>query len=130
MEEILPDGTHFLGVHASPGRDGGDGIAPMMSDEVIAGALQGCAANLVCVGHTHYPVNRCVDNWHVVNLGALSNPQLTEADKRASYVMLTANTEGYQVEHRRAGYDRAAVIAALERQRHPGRAYIIHHLLG
>ena len=130
MEEVLPDGTRFLGVHASPSRDEGDGIAPMMSDETIAATLQGCSAQLICVGHTHNPVNRHVGNWHVVNLGALSNPQLSEADKRASYVVLTANTEGYKVQHRRVEYDRAAVIAILERQRHPGAAYIIRHLLG
>lgn len=128
IEETLPDGTRFLGVHGSPGNDGGRGIAPHMNDEEIRAVLQGCSAQLICVGHTHYPMSRRVDGWHVVNLGSLSNPQLTESDKRASYVILTADEAGYQVEHRRADYDRAAVIAMLERQRHPGGAYIIRHL--
>lgn len=128
IETTLPDGTRLLGVHASPGRDDGDGIAPHMRDAEIAAAMQGCDAQLICVGHTHYPVNRRVGKWHVVNLGSLSNPQMAESDLRASYVLLTADESGYTVEHRRVDYDRAAVIAALEQQQHPGGAYIIRHL--
>ncbi|MCC6453952.1 MAG: metallophosphoesterase family protein [Caldilineaceae bacterium] len=128
IDEVLPDGTRLLGVHASPGRDDGDGIAPRMHDEEIGDRLQGCRARLICVGHTHQALNHFVGDWHVVNLGSLSNP-LTQ-DRRASYVLLTADETGYQVEHRRIDYDRAAVIEALERQRHPGAAYIIRHLRG
>lgn len=128
IEETLPDGTRVLGVHGSPGLDGGDGISPKMSDAEIASRLAGCSAQLIFVGHTHMPLNRCVGQWHVVNLGSLSNPQLIERDKRASYVLLTADRAGYQVEHRRVDYDRAAVMATLEQQRHPGAAYIIRHL--
>ena len=128
IEETLPDGTRFLGVHAAPATDEGDGLAPPMDDEEIGRILQGCRAELIAVGHTHRPLNRRVGQWHVVNLGSLSNPQLTESDKRASYVLLTADRAGYQVEHRRVTYDRAAVIAALERQRHPGAAYIVRHM--
>lgn len=130
VEEVLPDGTRLLGVHASPGRDDGDGIAPGMSDEEMAGRLQGCNAGLICVGHTHQAVNRRVGDWHVVNLGSLSNPQMNATDRRASYVLLVADETGYQVEHRQVDYDRAAVIEALEQQRHPGAAYIIRHLRG
>jgi predicted phosphodiesterase len=128
VETLLPDGTRLLGVHASPGRDDGDGIAPGMSNDEIAGSLQGCRARLICVGHTHLAMNRFVGDWHVVNLGSLSNP-LTQ-DRRASYVLLTARETGYQVEHRLVDYNRVAVIEALERQRHPGAAYIIRHLHG
>lgn len=128
MEVTLPDGTRFLGVHATPGSDAGDGVAPKMSDDEIASALEGCEADLICVGHTHYPVNRRVGRWHVVNLGSLSNPQITESDLRASYVILTADKTGYQIEHRRVAYDIDAVVEALQKQRHPGRAYIIRHL--
>ena len=128
IEEVLPDGTRLLGVHASPGKDEGDGLAPDMSDLEMTASLLGCGADLICAGHTHRPVDRRVGRWHVVNLGSLSNPQMSAMFKGASYVMLTADTTGYQVEHRRVEYDRAAVIATLERQRHPGGAYIIRHL--
>lgn len=128
MEETLPDGTRVLGVHASPGTDEGKGIAPKMSDAEIEASMAGCTADLICVGHTHYPVNRRVGQWHVVNLGSLSMPQIDSSQRGASYVLLAADHSGYQVEHRHVEYDRAAVIAALERQRHPGGAYIIRHM--
>jgi predicted phosphodiesterase len=128
IEAVLPDGTKLLGVHASPGLDVGAGIAPRMSDDEIESSLQGCSADLICVGHTHYPVNRQVGRWHVVNLGSLSNPQVDTGDRRASYVMLVADETGYHVEHRLVEYDYQAVIEALERQRHPAAGYIISHL--
>jgi predicted phosphodiesterase len=78
LRAVLPDGTRFLGVHAAPGYDDGEGIAPDMPDGIIRAKLQGCAANLVCIGHTHRPVNRQVDQWHVVNLGSVSNPPTAE----------------------------------------------------
>jgi predicted phosphodiesterase len=126
IEEVLPDGTHMLGVHASPGRDEGDGIAPGTSDAVIAGSLRGCSAGLICTGHTHRALNRLVGSQRVVNLGSLSNPHPEE--RRASYVLLRADEKGYDVEHRLVDYDINAVIAALERQKHPAAPFIIGHL--
>jgi predicted phosphodiesterase len=124
----LPDGTRLLGVHAAPGCDDGMGIAPDMSDDVIQASLEGCEADLVCVGHTHRPLNRRVGRWHVINLGSLSDPPT--AERRASYVLLHADETGYQLEHRLVEYDREAVVSALERLGHPGRGYIIKHLRG
>jgi predicted phosphodiesterase len=128
LETVLPDGTRVLGVHASPGRDDGAGIAPATSDETLLASLQGCSADLVCVGHTHQPVNRRVGRWHVINLGSVSNP--ATADRRASYMLLQAEPTGYHLVHRLVEYDYAAVIQTVERQRHPGAAYIIKHLRG
>jgi predicted phosphodiesterase len=128
LRVALPDGTQFLGVHAAPGQDDGMGIAPGMPDDMIQAQLQGCTADLVCVGHTHRPMNRRLERWHVVNLGSVSNPPTEE--RRASYVLLHATEAGYHVEHRLVEYDREAVISALERIRHPGAAFIIKHLRG
>lgn len=125
---ILPDGTQLLGVHAAPGRDDGDGIAPEMSDDEIVTRLQGCDAALICVGHTHRPMNRRIGRWHVINLGSVSNPP--SADRRASYVILTATTSDYDVQHYRIDYDRAAVLQSLDALHHPGAAFIRKHLDG
>jgi predicted phosphodiesterase len=125
IETTLPDGTHLLGVHASPGRDDGPGFAPDYRDQDMLSRLQGAPPGLVCAGHTHHPLSRRVGDWHVVNLGSVSNPP--GPDKSASYVILHAGEAGYQVEHRRVSYDLAAVLAMLERQRHPGIAFIAKH---
>jgi predicted phosphodiesterase len=130
LDEILPDGTRFLGVHAAPGTDGdpGLGIHPQLGLADLRGLLGGCEADLVCVGHTHWPMDLRLDGKRVVNLGSVSNP--LPPDLRASYAILEAGRSGYRIRHRRVDYDHAAVIAALERMQHPGAAFIARHMRG
>jgi len=124
----LPDGTRLLGVHASPANDDGQGLHPYVDDEELLTMLTGCEADLICGGHTHWPMNRRVGGYHVVNLGRVSNP-LTP-DLLASYVLLRADASCYRIEHRRVDYDRAAVTAAIRQMRHPAGEYIIGLLQG
>jgi len=128
MQIELPDGTQFLGVHASPGRDDGSGIAPDISDVELRKILDGCSANLICVGHTHRAVDRRLDDWHVVNLGSVSNPRFP--DLRACYVILNCDSHGYSIEHRRVDYDRERVISLVNQLCHPGAKFIIKHMRG
>ncbi|GAB4518384.1 MAG: metallophosphoesterase family protein [Anaerolineae bacterium] len=118
----LPDGTRVLGVHAAPGTDGGEGIKPTMSDAELAALVEGCEADLVIVGHTHWPLERRINGVHVVNMGAVSLP--SQPDLRASYIILHADAHGYEVEFRRAAYDLQAVINAVHAARHPAAEYI------
>jgi predicted phosphodiesterase len=124
----LPDGSRLLGVHADPTRDDGAGLGAHVPAAQVAAAVAGCDADMVCAGHTHRPYDAFVDGTRVVNLGSVSNPH--PPDLRASYVVIDAGSHPCTVEHRRADYDRAAVIDLLERRRHPGRAWIIAHLRG
>ncbi len=118
----LPDGTRVLGVHASPGRDDGDGISPGRPEAELREALAGALADVVCAGHTHQPTDRRVDGVRAVNLGSVSNP-ITD-DLRASYVVLHADGHGHRVEHRRVAYDHDAVLARIARSGHPEWDYI------
>ena len=125
---VLPDGTRMLGVHASPGRDDGPGLQPEMCEAEWERLLAGCQADLVCVGHTHQPLDQMVGGVRVVNPGSVSNA--LPPDLRAGYAILEASPSGCQVEHRRVDYDREAVIAALQRLRHPGAAFLARHMRG
>ncbi|MCE7980391.1 MAG: metallophosphoesterase [Caldilinea sp. CFX5] len=124
----LPDGTRLLGVHASPGQANGRGIRPDYPAAEIAERIVGCEADLLCVGHTHWPMNVRVGAIHVVNLGSVSNQQTP--DLCAWYALLEADQHGYQIQQRQVAYDRAAVIAVLEAVRHPARNFIIRYMLG
>lgn len=123
---VLPDGTHLLAVHAEPGRDDGDGIGPEMPDSLIQAKLQECDTSVVCVGHTHQPMNRHIAQWHVINLGSISL-SLTP-NRWASYGVITATQNDYSFNHYCIDYDRAAVVKALDAVGHPGGAYICRHL--
>lgn len=119
---VLRDGTRLLGVHASPGRDDGDGITPDRPESDLAQALASAEAELVCAGHTHRPTDRWVGDVHAVNLGSVSNP-VTD-DLRASYVIIHDDPHGHRVEHRRVAYDRDEFLRRLARSGHPEQGYI------
>jgi predicted phosphodiesterase len=118
----LHDGTRLLGVHASPGRDDGDGITPHRPDDELRAALAGADADIVIAGHTHQPTDRRVAGIRAVNGGSVSNP-ITD-DLRAGYVIIDADRHGHRLEHRRVEYDRDAFLRALQRSGHPEREYI------
>lgn len=124
----LPDGTRLLGVHAAPGSDDGSGLRPDLSDDQLEALLDGCGADLVCAGHTHWPLDRRAGGVRAVNVGSVGNPW--SMDLRASYVLLEASPSGYRLEHHRVGYDRSAVIEALRRSRHPAGGFILRYYRG
>ena len=128
IRSMLPDGSRFLGVHASPGLDDGEGFSPNSSEEAWARLSRGCDADVICAGHTHQPAERIVDGRSIINLGAVSL-SLTP-DKHACYVLLHAASTGHQFIRRSVAYDRGKVVQMLEECSHPGRKYIIGHLLG
>jgi len=125
---VLPDGSRLLGVHVLPGHDDGWGAHPALSEAELKSLLGGCEAEVVCVGHTHWPLDLRVGGTRLVNLGSVSNP--FPPDLRASYVILEADGSGYRVHHRRVDYDREAVIAQARRTRHPAAHYIIQFMRG
>ena len=118
----LDDGTRLLGVHASPGRDDGPGIAPHRPDDELRAALEGAGADIVIAGHTHQPTDRHIDGTRAVNGGSVSNP-ITD-DLRASYVVVHSDRDGHDVEHRRVSYDRDAFLRAVHDSGHPEHDYI------
>ena len=124
----LSDGTRMLAAHASPGTDDGDGIHPGRSNAGIEELIAGCEADLVCVGHTHEPVDRQLAAARVVNPGCVSNP--IAPDLRASYAIIDASNDGYDVHHRRVAYDHHAFIDMVRRSHHPAAEFIINQQLG
>jgi predicted phosphodiesterase len=99
-----------------------------MSDQAALDLLRLGNADLICAGHTHRPMQRIIGRHRIVNLGAVSL-SVTD-DKRSSYALLNARTDGYDIEHRQVAFDRERVAAMLEAIDHPGRAFILRHLRG
>lgn len=130
--QTLPDGTRLLAVHASPGNDDGPGIHPRLTETQWAQTLAGCNADLVCVGHTHTPMNVQIGAVHVINLGSVSNPPAidTPPDLRASYVLLNTDAKGHTLQHRQVDYDHPAAIARLYQMSHPAADFIASFLRG
>lgn len=124
----LPDGSRVLLVHAAPGADEGEGIAPFHTDEQLRQRIDGSEADLIFVGHTHIPLDRSIDGIRLVNIGAISNPLM--ADLRASYVTLECDSSGYEIAFHRVDYDREAAVQAIHDVHHPAPDYLIDYMRG
>lgn len=128
MRLVLPDGSRVLAVHSAPGTDDGTGIRFNISDEDLQRLVLDVEAELVLVGHTHLPLDRKVGNIRIINPGSISNP--FSPDLRASYAILEADENGYQICHRQVEYDRDAVIRAIQEVNHPALEYITRFMKG
>lgn len=121
----LPDGTTVLAVHAAPYRDEGQGFQAETSAAEAEQMVANCDVGLICVGHTHYAFNRTVNGKCVINPGAITgNP----TNARASYALLKADPQGYQVEHRQVTYNQEEVVDMLYRIKHLSAAFISKQL--
>lgn len=90
------EGTHFLLVHATP-RDPLDEYV-MNDQEAWERRLQDVDADVVCVGHTHYPYTLRVGEKWVINPGSIGQPR--DGDPRASYAVIdNGNIELKRVEY-------------------------------
>ena len=118
----LDDRTRVLGVHASPGRDDGEGITPDRPEEALAAALAGADADIVVAGHTHRATDRKVGGIRAVNPGSVSNPVTDEL--RAGYVIVHSDPSGHRVEHRRVDYELGAFLDRLRESGHPGHEHL------
>jgi putative phosphoesterase len=124
----LPDGTRVLLTHVAPGANDGPGLHPAHSDAVLAEVLSRANADLVCVGHTHWPMERKLGSARLINDGSVSNPW--SPDLRASYVLIDADDSTYQVQLRRVAYDHTAAIESVRRAHHPAGDFIVGWLAG
>ncbi len=98
---FAPDGSELRIVHASM-RGNRDGIYPETSDDTLRTQIAPSAA-VFCVGHTHRPLTRRVDETLVVNVGSVGLP--FDGDTRAAYGRITWRDNQWHAEIRRVVYD-------------------------
>jgi putative phosphoesterase len=111
---VTLDDTRFFLVHATP-RDPLDEYAP--ADPLFWDRrLQDVDADLICVGHTHYPCVLEVGNKIVINPGSVGLPR--DGDPRASYAVL----EDGDVELKRVEYPIEETVRTIEESPLPDQA--------
>ena len=124
----LPGGQRVLLVHSTPSSDDGAGLNPGRSDEVCQQEIEGCEADLICVGHFHMAMDRRLNGTRVINPGAVSNN--FAFDLRAGYAILSATSSGYDLTFYRVDYDRQAAINRAKHSSNSGVDYIVRILSG
>jgi putative phosphoesterase len=95
-KRVTLDGVKFLLVHATP-RDPLDEYA-IADAEFWSRRLADVDAQVICVGHTHYPYILEVGDKLVINPGSVGQPR--DGDPRASYAII----ENQRVELKRLEY--------------------------
>jgi putative phosphoesterase len=109
--------TRFMLVHATP-RDPLDEYA-LPDVDFWARRLQGIDANVVCVGHTHYPYVLEVGDKLVINPGSVGQPR--DGNPNASYAVI----EGTNIELKRAEYPVEDTVRTIEESSLPGPAKVL-----
>lgn len=124
----LPDGTRVLCVHAEPGQANGRGLRPNIDRADLTATFDVDDADLIVVGHTHWPTNLRLGTTHAVNVGSVGLPIVSGLP--ATYVLLHADEAGYKVRHRLVAYDTQAALAQLAAVRFPAPEYPASFLRG
>ncbi len=97
-----PEGQEFRVVHASM-RGNREGIYSDTPKATLRHLIEP-PPSVLCVGHTHRPLVRTIDNTLVVNVGSVGLP--FDGDIRSAYAQLTWHNERWQVRIIRLNYDR------------------------
>ena len=97
-----PEGQEVRVVHASM-RGNREGIYPETPETTLRQLVEPPPA-VLCVGHTHRPLIRTIDNTLVVNVGAVGLP--FDGDIRTTYAQLTWHKSYWHVRIIRLSYDR------------------------
>ncbi len=121
LEMDVPGYGRVVAVHATP-TDDENVILPETPDDQVRPYLAGLDARLLLYGHTHRPLDRIVDGVRIVNDGSVGIP--LDGDHRSAYAVLDFEGDECAVTLRRVAYDREAVLAELERVKHPGQMWV------
>ncbi len=113
-------------VHGSPGNHW-RGISHTTPDDEIRDMLAGIEEPIVLAAHTHLPLNRIVDNWHILNPGSVGAPLDGITD--ASYALLESNDGEWHVTHRRVPVDFERVLREFNHQEFIDEHGVIGHLI-
>jgi putative phosphoesterase len=123
-QELEVDGQQLLLVHASPRSDGDVIQADTPEDDVLE-MMAGVRADLLLLGHTHEPFDRCVGAVRLINPGAVGYPW--EQTGTARYALVAWDGH-WRVEFRLVRYEIEETIARLLAARRPYRLWIAEML--
>jgi predicted phosphodiesterase len=109
----VPDAPPLRLLHGSP-RSNRDGVFASDSDASIAERFAGVEETTIITAHTHLPLERWVDRWHLINPGSVGAPFLGYHE--ASYALLDGDAHGWRAIFRRVPVDPTPILLEFERQ--------------
>lgn len=119
---IGDDGNELLIVHANAINDD-EHLWPDADDATLERLVGDQRAAVIAFGHLHLPYARVWRGTLLVNVASAGLPK--DGDPRACYALLTAQTGGWEVKHRRIEFDVKRVATQLADCGVPGNAELI-----
>jgi len=107
----------LLVVHANPKSDD-EYIWPDADDAFLEKITAGVIERTIAFGHLHVPYARIWRDRLFVNVASAGLPK--DGDPRAGYAILMQRSGGWEVKHRRVGFDVEKVVRDLEKSGMPG----------
>ena len=104
------DDNQLLVVHANPTTDH-EHLWPDASDETLERLIGDERAAVIAFGHLHLPYTRMWRGKLLVNVASAGLPK--DGDARATYAILTEESGGWSVKHRRVDFDVKRVATQL-----------------
>lgn len=91
-------------------------ITPLSTLAEIQTWLSKISETTVICGHSHIPMERHIDHWHIFNPGSVGMP--LDGQFTASYMILDGNEQGWDLcEYRRISFDYDSLYDHFERER-------------
>jgi predicted phosphodiesterase len=101
-------GQRLLFVHGSP-RSNMEFLFPFTPEAELQAALDGCEADIVICGHTHWAFQRRLGGVQLIGVGSVGLP--FDGDSRAAYALLDVTADGVSLTQVRLGYDGEQTLA-------------------
>ncbi len=114
-------GKRLLFVHGSP-RSNMEFLFPYSEERQLQEALEGCGADIVVCGHTHWAFSRRVAGVHLIGTGSVGLP--FDGDPRAAYAVLEVTEGQVSVTHIRLDYDWERTLAAAAERDFPDMDFL------
>ena len=106
----------LLVVHANPKTDD-EHVWPDADDAFLEHVTAGVVERTIAFGHLHLPYVRAWRDKLFVNVASAGLPK--DGDARAGYAILTERSGGWEVKHRRVGFDVERVVRDIEKSGMP-----------
>ncbi|MCY3834378.1 MAG: metallophosphoesterase family protein [Chloroflexi bacterium] len=123
----FPDAQPLAVFHGLPGNPWRS-ITPLSTVEEVKQFLDDLSENTIICAHSHIPMERHIERWHILNPGSVGIP--LDGERSASYMIIDGDHAGWRLSaHRRVPFSNEANFAAFEVQRFAERGGITAVLL-
>jgi len=116
--DVNIEGVKISVFHGSPNRPTWEYVFPSEATLRAAEFFEATGADLLILGHTHYPFIHRLNGRALINPGSVGQPR--DGDPRASYTLVDITEGSFEFSHKRVEYDIDETAYKMRKLRLPG----------